>query len=64
MAFNINLSKKLKDETFLTGYDEMCDVEHALDPVEVEMDRYFLECAQTAGLIDSFSEKEYMTMEA
>lgn len=64
MAFNIKLSNELKNDTFLSGYSEMCDSEKTLDPIEEEMERHFLEIAKRKGLVESFSKKEYMTMEA
>ena len=64
MAFRIRLSNELKNCTFTSGYSEMCDSAKKLDPVEEEMERHFLEIAKRKGLVESFSKKEYMTMEA
>lgn len=63
MSYNITLTEKC-EELLFDDYDELCERGKPNTPVEDEMLRHSLENAKKEGWVQSFSKKEYMTLEA
>jgi len=64
MSYNIRLTQKCEELAGEDDYEELREHRKPNTPVEDEMLRHFLEMAQKEGLVESFSKKEYMTLEA
>ena len=64
MSYNIKLTEKCKNLAGDDDYEEFRDHGAPNTEVEDEMLRAFYEGAQKAGMVDTFSEKVMMTMEA
>ena len=63
MSYNIILSNKC-EELLFDDYEELREHGKPNTAVEDEMSRHSLEIAVKEGWVDSFSKKEYMTLEA
>ena len=64
MSYNVKLTEKCKNTEIFDDYEEHREHGKPNTAVEDEMLRHFLEMAQKEGLVESFSKKEYMTLEA
>ena len=64
MPYNIKLSEKCKNLAGEDDYEEFRDHGAPNTEVEDEMLRAFLAGARKEGMVESFSEKVMMTMEA
>jgi len=64
MSYNVKLTEKCEKTGGVDDYEEYREHGKPNTPVEDETLRHFLAMAQKEGLVESFSKKEYMTLEA